>query len=173
MASALKNRDTRVQIIIVENGKYILLKHLAKKENVTFWGLPGGGREPHETDEEAAMREALEETGLIVRLLPMKHEVDIPGKKYVYNRIVTFLAYPVEGEAKTGSEPKRNRMQLIIGNSSALNGKISMMTPAWKPSRKIRLNLFENYWQEHPLKEKSVYCYMSKTATTSDFFSGK
>ena len=109
MKSALKNRDTRVQIIIVENGKYILLKHLAKKENITFWGLPGGGREPHETDEEAAMREALEETGLIVRLLPIKHAVEISGKGYVYNRIVTFLAHPVKGEADTGSEPEEEQ----------------------------------------------------------------
>jgi ADP-ribose pyrophosphatase YjhB (NUDIX family) len=108
MQAALKKRDTRVQIVIVENGRYILLKHLAKKENTTFWGLPGGGREPHETDEEAAIREALEETGLDVQLLPIKHEVQITGKTFIYNRIVTFMAFPVAGEAKTGSEPEES-----------------------------------------------------------------
>ena len=106
MQPTLKNRDTRVQIVIIENGKYILLEHLAKKQNVTFWGLPGGGREADESDEEAAVREALEETGLHVRLLPIKHEVNITGKKYIYDRIVTFMAYPLSGEAITGSEPE-------------------------------------------------------------------
>jgi 8-oxo-dGTP pyrophosphatase MutT (NUDIX family) len=106
MPSALRNRDTRVQIVIVENGQYVLIEHLAKKENMTFWGLPGGGRESDESDEDAAIREALEETGLTVRLLPIKHEMKISGKGYVYNRIVTFMAYPVSGEAKTGYEPE-------------------------------------------------------------------
>ncbi|MFO7965071.1 MAG: NUDIX domain-containing protein [Desulfobacterales bacterium] len=102
----LKNRDTRVQIVIVEKGKYILLQHLAKKENKTFWGLPGGGREPGETDEKAAIREAWEETGLCIRLLPVKHEILLSGKKFVYDRIVTFLAYPVSGKAGVGYEPE-------------------------------------------------------------------
>jgi len=102
----MKNRDTRVQIVIVENGRYILLEHLAIKENKTFWGLPGGGREPGESDEEAAIREAAEETGLSITLLPVKHEVRLSGEKFIYSRIVTFLAYPVSGEAKVGYEPE-------------------------------------------------------------------
>ena len=36
-------RDTRVQIVIVENGEYILLNHHVVKENRYFWGIPGGG----------------------------------------------------------------------------------------------------------------------------------
>ena len=99
-------RDTRVQIVIVENGKYILLKHLIKSENRTFWGLPGGGREEGETDEQAAIREAKEETGLDVRLLPVKDEYLAGSKRYIYDRVVTYLAYPVGGAAATGSEPE-------------------------------------------------------------------
>jgi 8-oxo-dGTP pyrophosphatase MutT (NUDIX family) len=102
----MKNRDTRVQIVIVENGRYILLEHLAIKENKTFWGLPGGGREPGESDEEAAIREAGEETGLSITLLPVKHEVQLSGETFIYSRIVTFLAYPISGEAKVGYEPE-------------------------------------------------------------------
>jgi|GEM_PF-4569964 len=106
MQEPLEKRDTRVQIVIVENGKYILLKHLAIKENITFWGLPGGGREGGESDETAALREAEEETGLKVRLLPIKHERMLAEKRILYDRIVTFLAYPVAGEAATGYEPE-------------------------------------------------------------------
>jgi len=111
MMQKLKNRDTRVQIVIVENGKYILIEHLAKKQNLTFWGLPGGGREPGESDEQAAIREAKEETGLNINLLPVKHEVLLQKKRYVYNRIVTFLAYPVSGEPQLGYEPEEKLVE--------------------------------------------------------------
>ncbi len=106
MQHPLEKRDTRVQIVIVENGKYILLKHLAIKENVTFWGLPGGGREEGESDEEAAVREAEEETGLKIQLLPIKIETILEKKRILYHRIVTFLAYPISGTAATGYEPE-------------------------------------------------------------------
>jgi len=82
-------RDTRVQIVIVENGKFILLKHLIKSDNRTFWGLPGGGREEGETDDEAAIREAKEETKLDVHLLPLKWDYLTGNQSYIYRRVVT------------------------------------------------------------------------------------
>jgi 8-oxo-dGTP pyrophosphatase MutT (NUDIX family) len=106
VTTTLENRDTRVQIVIIENGRYILLKHLAIRENRTFWGLPGGGRELGESDEVAALREAKEETGLTLRLLPVKTEIVLPKKRILYHRIVTFAAFPLSGEARTGSEPE-------------------------------------------------------------------
>ncbi len=62
--------DTRVgaYCVLVERGS-ILLAHLHPdvfdKEE---WTLPGGGLEPHETPEQAAVRELYEETGLNVEL---------------------------------------------------------------------------------------------------------
>lgn len=106
MSEPLEKRDTRIQIVIVENGKYILLQHLAIKENVTFWGLPGGGQETGESEEETALREAEEETGLKIRLLPIRFEKQLAEKRILYHRIVTFLAFPVAGTAETGYEPE-------------------------------------------------------------------
>lgn len=99
-------RSTRVQIAILENRQVILVQTLVKRENRTFWGLPGGGIEPGESEEETARREAREETGLEIELLPFRLVSGEIGRTRVYKQLVTYLAYPVSGEAKTGIEPE-------------------------------------------------------------------
>jgi 8-oxo-dGTP pyrophosphatase MutT (NUDIX family) len=99
-------RDTRVQIAIIENGRVILLNHYNKIMRTHFWGLPGGGVEFGESEEQAALREAEEETGLKVQLLPYRIERLETRLGAMYKRYVTFLAYPVEGEARLGGDPE-------------------------------------------------------------------
>jgi 8-oxo-dGTP diphosphatase len=50
-------------VLLDENGRVLLFRHLQKDGN-SFWAPPGGGVEPGETFEEAALREAEEELGL-------------------------------------------------------------------------------------------------------------
>jgi 8-oxo-dGTP pyrophosphatase MutT (NUDIX family) len=101
----LPKRDTRVQLFIIENGRYIMLQHHIKQKGLFVWGLPGGGMEPGETHEETAHREAFEETGLKIRLMPTKFKRNFEDSP-VYKRAVTFIAIPVDGNAVLGEEPE-------------------------------------------------------------------
>ncbi|WP_377892054.1 NUDIX hydrolase [Alkalihalobacillus sp. R86527] len=57
-----------VVIICNKEGSLLLQQRNEKKER---WGLPGGLMEPGESTEETAIREAFEETGLIVESLTL------------------------------------------------------------------------------------------------------
>lgn len=49
---------------------FVLLQHRALwSHHGDTWGIPGGARDSHETPEQAALREAVEESGLAVDLL--------------------------------------------------------------------------------------------------------
>jgi 8-oxo-dGTP diphosphatase len=52
-------------ILNVEQRKVLLVK----RRDVPVWVLPGGGVEPHETAEEAVIREVQEETGFLVAIV--------------------------------------------------------------------------------------------------------
>lgn len=53
----------RVSNVVIEQDKKYLLVQEAKKEVYKLWNLPGGHVDAGETLEQAAVREALEETG--------------------------------------------------------------------------------------------------------------
>ena len=60
-----------------------------------YYGFPKGHCEGNETEEETALREILEETGLHVRILPGFRYVDehtLPGRPGVIKQIVYFAA---------------------------------------------------------------------------------
>lgn len=56
----------RVSVLIVRDGEILLVRH--EKRGASYWLLPGGGVEYGESLHDAARREALEETGLEVRM---------------------------------------------------------------------------------------------------------
>lgn len=75
----------------VENGekKYLLIRN----KRSAHWGFPKGHIEPGETQEETAIREVLEETGLNIKILPQfsqKSEYTIQGK--IEKSVIIFLA---------------------------------------------------------------------------------
>jgi len=93
-----------VDVIVVKEGKVLLVKR--KREPFAgFWALPGGFIEENETAEEAAVREVMEETGLMVKieaLVDVFSEVDRDPRGRVIS--IVYSAVPAGGNLKKGKE---------------------------------------------------------------------
>ena len=96
----------RYQAVVLQDDHMLLLKvwdHAFTGRS--FWVIPGGGRNPNESEEACVRREVLEETNLEVvveRLL--LDEPDKPGG--MYDRHKTYVCRIIGGEAQPGSEPE-------------------------------------------------------------------
>jgi 8-oxo-dGTP pyrophosphatase MutT (NUDIX family) len=101
--------------IIIQGDKIALLER--NRQGKHYFVFPGGGIDPGETPEEAAVREALEETGLEIGLDRLVAEVQYHGSPQYY-----FLSHPTGGELGTGTGPE------MTGPPSVLNGTY---TPRW------------------------------------------
>lgn len=102
--SELRLRFPTVDIIIEKNGKIVLIKR--KKEPFKDkWVLPGGHVEENETVEEAAIREAKEETSLDIKLKEILGVYSEPKRDPRYPTISTvFIAEPKSRKIKAGSD---------------------------------------------------------------------
>ena len=77
---------------------------LTKRRDVPVWVLPGGGIDEGETTEVAAVREALEETGLIVKIERQIAEYS-PANRLT-SQTYTYECSVVDGEISVGAETK-------------------------------------------------------------------
>jgi 8-oxo-dGTP diphosphatase len=69
---------------------HVLLQHRAAwSHHGDTWGIPGGARDSHETPEEAALREAVEEAGISLDLLLVSEAIPDDHGGWMY---VTVLA---------------------------------------------------------------------------------
>ena len=86
----------RSGIILIEDNKLALIeRHRAEKH---YYAFPGGGVDKGETPEQAAVREAEEELGIVVEIKKKVAEVYFNGKTQYY-----FLAEKVSGKFGTGT----------------------------------------------------------------------
>lgn len=93
-----------VDIIIETGGGIVLIERGGEPEG---WALPGGYVDYGETLEQAAIREAKEETGLDVKLVRQFHAYSDPSRDpRQHNASVAFIA-TAEGAPKGGSDARR------------------------------------------------------------------
>jgi 8-oxo-dGTP diphosphatase len=90
-------------IIRDEAGRILLIKRGHEPE-AGRWSLPGGRVEPGESDEEAVVREVLEETGLAVVCGRLAGAVTRPGRAGQTVEIRDYLATVAGGELRPGDD---------------------------------------------------------------------
>ena len=102
-----------VGAIIVEDGRVLLIKR-AKAPLLGEWSIPGGMLELGETLRQGAEREALEETGLVVRATDLLGVFDriVPddAKRTLYHYVlVDFLCERISGDVQPAGDASDTR----------------------------------------------------------------
>lgn len=96
-----KNPTPTVDIIIQINGGIVLVK---RRFPPLGWALPGGFVDYGESLEQAAIREAKEETGLDVCLLEQLHTYSDPNRDQRLHTISTVFIATAQGQPKGGDD---------------------------------------------------------------------
>ena len=102
-----RNPFPTVDIIIEVGDKIVLVE---RKNPPYGWALPGGFVEYGESYEEAAVREAKEETGLDVKLLCQMHLYSRPDRDPRFHTASLVFIAKAEGEPKGGDDAARAKL---------------------------------------------------------------
>ncbi len=104
--SEYKNPALTADIIIVHNSQIVLIKRLNNPYK-DCWALPGGFVEYGEKVEDAAIREAKEETGLEVKLEKLVGVYSDPSRDPRGHTVtVAYIASVIGGELNSNSDAK-------------------------------------------------------------------
>jgi 8-oxo-dGTP diphosphatase len=97
----LKSPRITVDVIIELGGGVVLIE---RKNPPHGWALPGGFVDYGESLEDAAAREALEETGLKVELIRQFHTYSAPGRDPRGHTISTVFTARAEGTLRAADD---------------------------------------------------------------------
>lgn len=89
-----------VSVAILDDGKILL----TKREDFEVWCLPGGGVDPGESVAQAAVREALEETGLEVEITRLVGVYSRPNGRLGGLHLILFAARSIGGTLRLQPE---------------------------------------------------------------------
>jgi 8-oxo-dGTP diphosphatase len=93
---------------IIHDGKIVMVK--VEERGSTYWTLPGGGVENGESLEEAAIREAMEEVNLKIKIIRYLFQSEYSGgTQYCY------LAVPADKcEISLGYDPELDSAEQVL-----------------------------------------------------------
>ncbi|WP_262691065.1 NUDIX hydrolase [Kordiimonas aestuarii] len=120
-----------VGTVIMEGGNVLLIKR-GKPPKAGGWSLPGGAQELGEAVLETARREALEETGLEIKVLDFLDVIDLMEEdghniKYHYT-LIDYLATPTGGTLQAGSD---------ASDACFFSLEEALALPLWSETRRI------------------------------------
>jgi 8-oxo-dGTP diphosphatase len=98
-----------VGAVIKDRGNRLLLIKRGHEPGAGLWSLPGGRIEPGETDEEAVVREILEETGLRVECRDLLGTVELPGLGGEVIEVSDYRAVVTGGDLAPGDDAEDAR----------------------------------------------------------------
>ncbi len=117
---------TRAGIILVENDKVALIER--HRAGLDYYVFPGGGVDEGETPEQAAVREAMEELGVDVRIKQKVAVLHFDLSTQVY-----FLVERISGEFGSGTGEE-------FTDSDPDNPEEGVYIPIWMPIDELPLH---------------------------------
>lgn len=130
-------------VVLSENRSQVLMQ---KREDARLWSLPGGGVEPDETLESAAIRETLEETGYQIGIERLVAEYWRPQMDRGGNRIYVYIGYV------TGGTPVKSGLETVAVEWFSIDALPSPRLP--DTERYLYAALSDG---EHPIRETIRY----------------
>ncbi len=103
METTPRNPLLTVDAIIEVEGGIILIK---RKNPPPGWAIPGGFVDYGESLEDAACREAKEETGLDIKLIRQFHTYSNPGRDPRHHTVSTIFIASASGKPVAGDDAK-------------------------------------------------------------------
>ncbi len=91
-------------ILINEEGQILLVKQ--HHDGKDIWMVPGGGIEEGENSQDAAIREIMEETGLIVHIERLLWHVEEVSEERGQRFVNFFLGTIIGGQPELGRDPE-------------------------------------------------------------------
>lgn len=100
-------------IVFDQAGGLLLIKR-GRPPGAGYWSVPGGRCEPGESAAAAAVREAYEETGLIVTSGLLIGRIDLPGPGGVTYDVADYACTVTGGELRPGDDAVDARFVPLI-----------------------------------------------------------
>lgn len=94
-----------VRVVLFNNENQLLLVK-QRHEGKDIWMVPGGGIEEGESSQDAAIREVMEETGLIVHVERLLWHVEEVSEERGQRFVNFFLGSIIGGQPELGSDPE-------------------------------------------------------------------